>query len=88
MLEVPEVIAQELEPERVDDDVKEEVEERELVVAEELEPERVDVDVKVEDEFMETNTEVSIETPQLPDEEDQPPWKASAGKSHHLVDDT
>ncbi|XP_056844406.1 uncharacterized protein At5g08430-like [Raphanus sativus] len=91
LLEVPEVIAEELEPERVDDDdVKEDAEEREFVVvapdspevvAEELEP-----DVKVEDDFMETNTEVSIETPKLRDEEDQPPWAASARDKDVLED--
>ncbi|KAL0692247.1 hypothetical protein Bca4012_059427 [Brassica carinata] len=94
LLEVPEVIAEELEPECVDDDVKE-AEERELVVApdspeavaEELEPECVDVDVKVEDDFMETNPEASIETPKLRDEEDQPPWAAASAGDKDLLED-
>lgn len=93
LLEVPEVIAEEPEPERVDVDVdieddfmepnhaasiephydeKQELKDSPEAVAEEC----VDVDVKVEDH--------SIETPKLRDEEDQPPWAASAGASHLL----
>lgn len=65
-------------------DEKQELKDSLEAVAEELEPECVDVDVKVEDDFMETNPEASIETPKLRDDEDQPPWAASAGKSHPL----
>ncbi|KAH0940186.1 hypothetical protein HID58_007647 [Brassica napus] len=96
LLEVPEVIAEEPEPERVDVDVdieddfmepnhaasiephydeKQELKDSPEAVAEEC----VDVDVKVEDH--------SIETPKLRDEEDQPPWAASAGDKDLIEED-
>lgn len=84
MREVPEVVAEELEPECVDDDGKIENDFIEPNPEVSLEAHQSDKEQQLSDSPVSSSIQQTLENSKLGDGDNQPTWTTSAGASHLL----